>query len=343
LADSYGTERNPLYKTLKELYSEISKTGIVHKGFEIERIVNQLLADIAKPFTQKIEVKYGTRRFDGEIFIGAGTTILYEVFGSNLSNFRYESLLSSVRATYFPYKTYLMIIARSFSQKDAAMIEYLTRQVVTEKVKVSFLSQETLIALHSFASDMEAKHTDKDSATLKRLFLIDLLETGGIIHEKSFSHAESFTLRRYEFEKQEFNVDYAALAGNERLSRLEQLLDSLLGEVHDIRDKLVQIDSRLSNVTPRIKVYKINLSKMEGKGAFPCPKCGNLIDPDESKRYKIIGTHLKKGALSELMIMCNKCKSKIRLTGFITATLSAKEQIRNRAKEYEKALIRGMK
>lgn len=67
------------------------------------------------------------------------------------------------------------------------------------------------------------------------------------------------------------------------------------------------------------QVYKIDLTKIEGAGDFPCPGCGVVISPeDESERvYKILSTKVRDGYLQELRIMCNKCGSKIRLVGFL--------------------------
>jgi len=68
------------------------------------------------------------------------------------------------------------------------------------------------------------------------------------------------------------------------------------------------------------QVYKIDLTKIEGAGDFPCPNCGVLISPeDESESvYKIVKTKVKDGSLQELTILCNNCGSKIRLVGFLT-------------------------
>ena len=64
-------------------------------------------------------------------------------------------------------------------------------------------------------------------------------------------------------------------------------------------------------------VYKIDLTQIDGDGAFPCPKCGIKISPeDESEEvYKIIKTKAKGDELAELILICNKCESKIKLVG----------------------------
>jgi predicted RNA-binding Zn-ribbon protein involved in translation (DUF1610 family) len=65
--------------------------------------------------------------------------------------------------------------------------------------------------------------------------------------------------------------------------------------------------------------YTINLTKIDGDGAFPCPKCGAIISPDDEteETYTIVETKVKNDELAELVLMCNKCGSKIQLTGFL--------------------------
>jgi predicted RNA-binding Zn-ribbon protein involved in translation (DUF1610 family) len=64
--------------------------------------------------------------------------------------------------------------------------------------------------------------------------------------------------------------------------------------------------------------YTINLVAIEGDGAFPCPKCGMTISPDDESEtnYKIIDTKIVNDELAELVIACGKCRSTIRITGF---------------------------
>jgi hypothetical protein len=61
---------------------------------------------------------------------------------------------------------------------------------------------------------------------------------------------------------------------------------------------------------------------MEGNGDFPCPSCGVVISPDDESEeiYVILQTKLKNEALQELVIQCNRCKSKIHLTGFLSSS-----------------------
>ena len=69
-------------------------------------------------------------------------------------------------------------------------------------------------------------------------------------------------------------------------------------------------------------VYTVDLTKIDGDGAFPCPKCGAIISPDDETEevYQILETRVKGDELTELVLMCNKCKSTIRLVGFLSQT-----------------------
>ena len=66
--------------------------------------------------------------------------------------------------------------------------------------------------------------------------------------------------------------------------------------------------------------FKIDLTKIDGDGSFPCPKCGTMISPeDETEQlYKIINTKVINDQLVELGIECSNCKTNITLTGFET-------------------------
>ena len=67
-------------------------------------------------------------------------------------------------------------------------------------------------------------------------------------------------------------------------------------------------------------VYKMSLTELQGEGEFACPCCGVIISPEDETEdvYTILDTKVCDGELEELEIECNKCKSKIRLTGFNT-------------------------
>jgi len=67
------------------------------------------------------------------------------------------------------------------------------------------------------------------------------------------------------------------------------------------------------------QIFTIDLSSIDGDGDFPCPNCGVMISPeDESENvYTIVDTKVNGESLEELTIQCNRCRSKIRLTGFV--------------------------
>jgi predicted RNA-binding Zn-ribbon protein involved in translation (DUF1610 family) len=67
-------------------------------------------------------------------------------------------------------------------------------------------------------------------------------------------------------------------------------------------------------------MHSIDLTKIDGDGAFPCPRCGTMISPDDESEetYHIVETKVKGDELAELVLMCNKCKTKIKLTGFMS-------------------------
>jgi len=71
-------------------------------------------------------------------------------------------------------------------------------------------------------------------------------------------------------------------------------------------------------MTKKSVSYTIDLTKIDGDGAFPCPKCGTVISPeDETEQvYKIVDTKIINDELVELVIMCCKCGSNTKLTGF---------------------------
>lgn len=66
--------------------------------------------------------------------------------------------------------------------------------------------------------------------------------------------------------------------------------------------------------------YIIDLTAIEGKGEFKCPKCGILISPDDTteENYTIVEPIVKGERLEKIIIQCNRCKSQIHLTGFQT-------------------------
>jgi predicted RNA-binding Zn-ribbon protein involved in translation (DUF1610 family) len=66
--------------------------------------------------------------------------------------------------------------------------------------------------------------------------------------------------------------------------------------------------------------YTIDLRNIDGDGAFPCPKCGALISPDDESEetYEIVETRVKNDDLEELNLTCKKCGTTIKLVGFLS-------------------------
>jgi len=67
------------------------------------------------------------------------------------------------------------------------------------------------------------------------------------------------------------------------------------------------------------EAFKIDLTKIEGDGEFPCPKCRTVISPDDQteEAYSIVDTKMKGDMLEELVVVCNKCGSRIHIVGFL--------------------------
>jgi ribosomal protein S27AE len=67
-------------------------------------------------------------------------------------------------------------------------------------------------------------------------------------------------------------------------------------------------------------VYTIDLTKIDGDGAFACPNCGTVISPDDESEetYHILETKVKNDDLEELVLTCKKCGTTIRLVGFLS-------------------------
>jgi len=70
--------------------------------------------------------------------------------------------------------------------------------------------------------------------------------------------------------------------------------------------------------TKQVAVTELDLTKIEGNGDFPCPICGVTISPEDESEdvYIIIEEKVKDDILEELVIQCNACSCRIRLTGF---------------------------
>ncbi len=70
----------------------------------------------------------------------------------------------------------------------------------------------------------------------------------------------------------------------------------------------------------KVVKYMVDLTKIDGDGAFPCPKCGILISPDDESEdtYQIVSTRVKGDELAELVLTCKKCGTTMKLTGFMS-------------------------
>ncbi len=74
--------------------------------------------------------------------------------------------------------------------------------------------------------------------------------------------------------------------------------------------------------------YTVDLTKIDGDGAFQCPKCGAIISPEDETEevYAVVETKVKKDELTELTLKCNRCGSKIRLVGFLSPSEEARHK-----------------
>jgi len=72
--------------------------------------------------------------------------------------------------------------------------------------------------------------------------------------------------------------------------------------------------------TKKSTVHTIDLTKIDGDGAFPCPHCGTVISPDDEtdSTYEIVETKVKGDDLEELTLTCKKCGTAIKLVGFLS-------------------------
>lgn len=77
----------------------------------------------------------------------------------------------------------------------------------------------------------------------------------------------------------------------------------------------------------RVLVTELDLTKIDGNGDFPCPKCGATISPEDETGdvYIILEEKVKDDVLEEMLIQCNKCGCRIRLTGFAVLDMEASD------------------
>ena len=74
----------------------------------------------------------------------------------------------------------------------------------------------------------------------------------------------------------------------------------------------------------QVTLLTVDLAKIRGKGDFRCPRCGVRISPDDSteETYSILEPVMKGDSLEKILLQCNKCGSKICLTGFYGLNLT---------------------
>ena len=65
-------------------------------------------------------------------------------------------------------------------------------------------------------------------------------------------------------------------------------------------------------------ITELDLTKIDGNGDFPCPKCGVTISPEDESEdvYIILEEKVTDDVLEEMLIQCKKCSAQIRLIGF---------------------------
>jgi predicted RNA-binding Zn-ribbon protein involved in translation (DUF1610 family) len=70
--------------------------------------------------------------------------------------------------------------------------------------------------------------------------------------------------------------------------------------------------------TKQMLVTELDLTKIDGNGDFPCPTCGVTISPEDESEdvYVILEEKVIDDVLEAMVIQCNKCSCRIRLTGF---------------------------
>lgn len=82
--------------------------------------------------------------------------------------------------------------------------------------------------------------------------------------------------------------------------------------------ELAEAAAQKGKQTKQVLVTELDLTKIDGDGDFPCPKCGAIISPEDETEdvYTILEEKVNNEVLEEMLIQCKKCGSQIRLTGF---------------------------
>lgn len=86
---------------------------------------------------------------------------------------------------------------------------------------------------------------------------------------------------------------------------------------HEESELTEVVTQNMQNIKQML-INEIDLTKIDGNGDFPCPKCGITISPEDETEdvYTILEEKVRNDFLEELMIQCNACLTQIRLTGF---------------------------
>lgn len=234
-----------MYDRLRGLYSkEETKQDSISKGLAIEKIVNRLMADVVSPYAPKLDMTYGTNRFDGGVSLGRGKTLLYEIHLGSIPWFSYSHIFEAIMDAHLVRRTYILNIAYSFSEQDRKKIEELIHRIRTASTKVCFIDYETLMALHKFSNRID-KEDIGDLRKVKVLFLEKLFMSSGLISSSIFEGALAYAEDRYSSEVESAKAKHPQtvvleepLVAEERLRRLEEMAQNLLYEIRGLKDEL---------------------------------------------------------------------------------------------------------
>jgi len=67
------------------------------------------------------------------------------------------------------------------------------------------------------------------------------------------------------------------------------------------------------------EMYVVDLTKVEGDGDIPCPKCGTMLSPNDTSEESYTVVDVKSDGddlMDEMVVQCLRCGSEIRLVGF---------------------------
>lgn len=94
-----------------------------------------------------------------------------------------------------------------------------------------------------------------------------------------------------------------------------------MGELNSklARAKITSIkeDVQMEDVDVKID-YTVDLLSIVGDGRFPCPRCSTIFDPDDytETTYDLVNVEYSGDKITEMTIVCLRCKAKIRIIGF---------------------------